>query len=166
MGPHAFRPVIAIALLISAVLARAQVDEATLKAAFVYNFALYTSWPASPGEPHALTLCIARTSALAPALRELEGKPVQARELVVRELETGASPMGCSILVLGAEAPASQEPGVLTICDCADHDGMHGTVIALVREGDRLRFDVDLGAANASKLSLSSKLLRLARATR
>jgi hypothetical protein len=166
MGPHAFRPVLAIALLISAVLARAQVDEATLKAAFVYNFALYTSWPASPGEPHELTLCIARTSALAPALRALEGKPVQSRELVVRELETGAGSTGCNILVLGAQAPALPEPGILTICDCADHDAMRGTVIALVREGDRLRFDVDLGAANASKLSLSSKLLRLARATR
>jgi hypothetical protein len=163
MSPHAFRPVLAAALLIGAALAHAQVDEATLKAAFVYNFALYTSWP---GEPRALTLCIAGTSSLAPALHALEGKPVQSRELVVRDLETSASSTGCNILVLDAEAPASQEPGVLTICDCADHEGVRGTVIALVREGDRLRFDVDLGAANASKLSLSSKLLRLARATR
>jgi hypothetical protein len=163
MGPRAFRPVLAAALLIGAALAHAQVDEATLKAAFVYNFALYTSWPAEPRE---LSLCIARTSSLAPALHALEGKAVQARELVVRDLETGASSMGCNIVVLGAEAPALREPGVLTICDCADHEGAHGTVIALVREGDRLRFDVDLGAANASKLSLSSKLLRLARATR
>jgi len=113
-----------------------------------------------------LTLCIAKTSSLAPALRALEGKPVQSRELVLRELETGSASKGCNILVLGPEAPASPEPGILTICDCADHDATHGTVIALVREGDRLRFDVDLGAANASKLSLSSKLLRLARATR
>src|SRR3569833_862627 len=57
MGRHAFRPVLAIALLIGAAFAHAQVDEATRKAAFVYNFALYTSWPAPPGEPHALTLC-------------------------------------------------------------------------------------------------------------
>jgi len=94
MGLHAFRPVLAIALLIGAAHARAQVDEATLKAAFVYNFALYTSWPVSPGEPHELTLCIAKTSSLAPALRALEGKPVQSRELVLRELETGSASKG------------------------------------------------------------------------
>lgn len=150
-------------------IAHAQVDENTLKAAFVYNFALYTTWPMPLRDATALTVCVRRSSALAPTLRALAGKPVQERALMVREIDdTDKANIGCDVQVAGAP-DTDRMPhalGVLTICDCNEDHDARGAVVLLVREGTRLRFDVDLGAASASGLSLSSKLLRLARTTR
>ena len=165
--PHRLRWLFAASLACCAT-ARAQVEEETLKAAFVYNFALYTTWPTPPRDAARLTVCVRRTSTLAPALRALAGKPVQARRLAVRELEGGDGAGGCDVRIVEPQADGEtrREPGVLTVCDCGEGPDMHGAVVALVREGNRLRFDIDVGAANASMLSLSSKLLRLARTTR
>ena len=50
----------------------------------------------------------------------------------------------------------------LVICDgCQPRDGL--TAVVLVREGNRIRFDVDPEAAARSGVSFSSQLLRLAR---
>jgi hypothetical protein len=48
------------------------------------------------------------------------------------------------------------------VCDGPRY-ACNGAVITLLREGDRIRFDVDTVRARARGLSLSSKLLRLAR---
>jgi hypothetical protein len=67
--------------------------------------------------------------------------------------------------VIDAEiAAAPAERGVLTVCDCSEAPA--SGIIALVREGTRLRFDVDLEAADAAHITLSSKMLHLARTTR
>jgi dihydroxyacid dehydratase/phosphogluconate dehydratase len=52
---------------------------------------------------------------------------------------------------------------VLTVADGALTDD---TVIAFVRDGNRIRFDIHRGAANRRNLNVSSKLLRLARQVR
>jgi hypothetical protein len=145
--------------------AHAQVDAETLKAAFVYNFALYTTWPTPLRDAAMLTVCVARTSTLLPALRALEGKKVQLRSLAVREIEADARPNACDILVVTPQGPKGlpTDRGLLTICDCNAEGHPSGATIGLVREGDRLRFDVDRNAASKAGLSLSSKLLRLAR---
>ena len=147
--------------------AHAQVDENILKAAFVYNFAMYTTWPMPLRDSTTLTICVRRSSALAPALRALAGKPVQERALAVIEIDAAKAGMRCDVQVADARgARPMQRLGVLTICDCSEAEDASSGVILLVREGTRLRFDVDLNAAAASGLSLSSKLLRLARTTR
>ena len=148
--------------------ARAQVDAETLKAAFIYNFAIYTTWPSPPRDIGSIMLCVERTSTLVPALRELAGKAVQQRALAVREIDVPDAPLErCDILITTPDrpAPATIERGLLTVCDCEGLPASPGSTIALVREGDRLRFDVDRQAAGAAGLSLSSKLLRLARNT-
>ena len=161
------RTAIAALLLASSAGARAQVDADTLKAAFVYNFALYATWPAQVRNASEITVCVPARSTLAPALGELAGKAVDARKLVVREVNAYAPADGCDVRVLDAEISAAPaERGVLTVCDCSETPQRPGGIIALVREGTRLRFDVDLAAADAARITLSSKLLHLARTTR
>jgi hypothetical protein len=163
-SPHWF--VLLVALAAQGADARAQVDAETLKAAFIYNFAIYTTWPAPPRDVAAITLCVHRASPLVAALRKLSGKPVQGRALALREIDAPAAAIGhCDILITTSAwpAPAPAEPGLLTVCDCEGLPAAAGATIALLREGDRLRFDVDRQAAAAAGLSLSSKLLRLAR---
>ncbi|MET0230744.1 MAG: YfiR family protein [Rhodanobacteraceae bacterium] len=160
------RLAIATALLARAGLAHAQVEEDTLKAAFVYNFALYTTWPTPLRAADALTICVQRKTPLASALHALVGKPVQQRTIIVKEIDR-APHSGCDVEVAASsKSLGARALGVLTVCDCGDDPAATGAAVSLVREGARLRFDVDLGAANASGLSLSSKLLHLARTTR
>jgi hypothetical protein len=160
------RLAIATAFLARVGLAHAQVEEDTLKAAFVYNFALYTTWPTPLRTADTLTICVQRRSPLASALHALIGKPVQQRAIIVKEIDPVAH-SGCDVEVtVSPKTLGGPAPGVLTICDCGDDQDATGAAVSLVREGARLRFDVDLGAANASGLSLSSKLLHLARRTR
>jgi ABC-type amino acid transport substrate-binding protein len=161
------RAAIAALLLASSTGARAQVDADTLKAAFVYNFALYATWPAPARNAAEITVCVPARSTLAPALGELAGKPVDARKLAVRDVEAYAPGDGCDVRIIDADiAAAPMERGVLTICDCSETPPPQSGIIALVREGTRLRFDVDLAAADAARITLSSKLLHLARTTR
>lgn len=161
------RTAIAALLLAGSAGARAQVDADTLKAAFVYNFAVYATWPAPVRNASVLTVCVPARSTLAPALGELAGKPVDARKLAVRDIEAYAPGDGCDVRIVNAEiAAAPAERGVLTVCDCSETPAPSGGIIALVREGTRLRFDVDLAAADAAGITLSSKLLHLARTTR
>jgi len=145
--------------------AYAQVDADTLKAAFIYNFAVYTTWPAPLRDATTLTACVDRTSTLVPALRALAGKKVQARAFAVRELRTDARVDACDILIVAPRVAdeVRTEQGLLIVCDCDDERDASGATISLVREDDRLRFDVDRDEAAAAGLSLSSKLLRLAR---
>jgi hypothetical protein len=162
-----FRLALMTALFGCAGPAHAQVEEDTLKAAFIYNFALYTTWPAPLRDAKTLTICVQRTSPLAPALHALSGKAVQQRTLVVNEIDPDGSHAGCDVQVAeSANAGIAHEPGVLTVCDCSEDRDASGAVVLLVREGTRLRFDIDLAAASASGLSLSSKLLHLARTIR
>jgi hypothetical protein len=155
------------ALLARAASAHAQVDAPTLKAAFVYHFVQYTTWSTPPRDAVALTLCVRAASALAPALHAIDGKPAETRRIRVREVDRHLAGDGCDVRIVDVDdAPLSGETGVLTICDCDGPSTANGAVIALVQEGSRLRFDVDLGAAGMAHLALSSKLLHLARTTR
>jgi len=160
------RTAIAALLLASSAHMHAQVDADTLKAAFVYNFALYATWPAPLRDAAEVTVCVPAESTLAPALDALAGKPVDTRKLAVRNVEAYAPGDGCDVRIVESDASAPPaERGVLTICDCSETPA-RGGIIALVREGTRLRFDVDLAAADAAHITLSSKLLHLARTTR
>lgn len=135
----------------------AQVDEHQLKAAFVYNIAAFAQWDqAAPGT---LTICLQAGVALEEAVAALAGRTVSGRRVVVAR---GISGAGCNVLVHDASAPVDTTANTLVICDaCPLPDGT--SAIALVREGTRLRFDVDARRAQANGVGLSNQLLRLAR---
>ncbi len=145
------------------------VGEPELKAAFVYNFAVFTEWPRealAPGMP--LLLCASPDNAMLGALGQLRDKLVNGHRIALRPALAPVS--ACHVLVLtGADrerwARLKHElagAAVLTVSDdmviSAD-----GAVIGLSDDERRIGFDVDLGAARLARLVLSSKLLRLAR---
>lgn len=166
--------------------ARAQVAEAELKAAFVFNFVAFVTWPdRQSAADDVLGLCVRSGSALAEALGRLDGKTTDDRRIAVRTLTSAEQAAACDVVVVDADRPAdpaavaegaivpvgSSRPwppdwwrrdGVLSVADGGD-SARNGAVITLVREGARVRFDVDSAAAERARLTLSSKLLRLAR---
>ncbi len=145
------------------------VAEGDLKAAFVFNFTVFTQWPPDAlagGAP--ISLCASAASALYPSLNTLNDKLVNGHRISVR---AAAAPLrACHVLVLdradrerwGQLKRELAGAAVLTVSDDRVI-GADGAVIALVVEDDRIGFEVDLSAARNARLGLSSKLLRLAR---
>ncbi|MDH5833269.1 YfiR family protein [Luteimonas kalidii] len=136
---------------------RAQVDEHALKAAFVYNIAAFTQWEAPASE--ALTICLQVDAQLEAAIAGLAGRQLAGRPVKVR----WASPVtGCDVLVHDVDTPVLAAAGTLVICDaCRLPDG--ASAVALVREGNRIRFDIDPARARDRGITLSSQLMKLAR---
>jgi hypothetical protein len=178
--PPALLPRIAGMLLLAACCAgavRAQgqlpVPEYQLKAAYIFNFAVFAEWPpeALPsGSP--LQLCAFGGNLLLDALQTLADKTVNGRKLAVRALAgSGAgAARTCHLLVLD-RGDRERWPqlhrdlggaSVLTIAD-DKQIAAAGAMLALFKEDQRIVFDADLGAIRAAHLALSSKLLRLAR---
>jgi hypothetical protein len=148
-----------------------QVPEYDLKAAFVYNFALFTNWP--PGtsfEGNSLNLCFHPSSPLRDAFAGLTGKLVNGRKIVLRQPVTTDEFAACHVLFTGSVdrdrwpqvRQALAGAAVLTVSD-DEEIGHAGSIVTLVMEGQRVVFDIDLQAARPTRLVLSSKLLRLAR---
>jgi hypothetical protein len=159
---HSYRIRILLAAigLSAAAACLAQVPEGELKAAYIYNFALFTTWP-EPGAPRSpFYVCANADGALWSGLSTLSGKPVDGHPWTVVDLPH-AKGQRCHIAVLArnAERPAFLGNGVLVV-----RDGGHGAAsIVLVDDDEHIRFDVDTQDAARNGLRFSSRLLRLAR---
>jgi hypothetical protein len=146
--------------------------ESEVKAAFLYNFAKFIEWPpdAFPEPSAPMTFCVYGEGSVGADLDALvRGETLNGRRLVVRRLRELAAARECHVLFLGtaekgrvAEALAAlREASVLTVGEgksFLDDGGM----IRLFLEQNRMRFDINLDAAEKSALRISSKLLRLA----
>jgi hypothetical protein len=166
---------LAFALLAGTALAGQQQDvERELKAAFLYNFAKFVDWPpeAFPEPASPVTLCILGDDAVGESLEAVvKGETLNDRRLVVRRPRDAQQARGCHVLFVGAAEKgrtsellaALRGVSVLTVGDGGDFL-KSGGMIRFFLEQNRVRFDINLDAAERSRLSLSSKLLRLARA--
>jgi hypothetical protein len=149
------------------------VGEYTVKAAFLYNFAKFVEWPADSmgGGGSPLVLGVLGDDPFGAAIDQVvAGKTANGRQLVVRRFKWGQDLKQCHILfissserkrlaeILGALRGAS----VLTVGDM-DQFGQQGGMIQFVIEQSRVRFEINIGAAQNARLKISSKLLALAR---
>ena len=158
-----------LASLCGAAAAAEPVHENDLKAAFVFNFAVFTAWSGealASGAP--LSLCADAANPMLAALGALNDKLVNGHRVAVRA--SGAALRGCHVLVLdrhdrGRWAQIKRELAGASVLTVSDDRSISddGAVIGLSVEDRRIVFDVDIEAARAARLNLSSKLLRLAR---
>jgi hypothetical protein len=148
------------------------IDEYKVKAAFLYNFAKFVQWPAeafqSATEP--ITICILGQDPFGSSLEDtVAHRPVEGRSFIVRHISTLKQGAGCHVLfVSSAENKRSspsladiQAPGILTIGE-SDSSNPDGSVINLRLDGGKVRFDINVAAADRAKLHISSRLLSLA----
>ena len=153
---------------------RAQVDGVDMKAAYIFNFAMFTTWP-DGGARGPLAVCAQPDGTLWRSLQALNGKPVNGRPWSVTDLSHPKA-AHCDIVVLARTAQQSAPPaaGVLVVRDGVvrerdmrvrdrrDRDG-RGAAITLVEDDEHIRFDIDTQEAARCGLRFSSRLLRLAR---
>lgn len=147
------------------------VPEYKLKAAFVYNFALFTDWPAEMlASGGTFNICANPDSAVLPELSGLGDKQVKGRQVVVRKVTELDSMRTCHVLFLDSLDRARwgqirknlANASVLTVSDDSEIS-RDGAIIGLYLENNRIGFSVDLQAARQARLVVSSRLLRLAR---
>ena len=144
-------------------------EQARLKAAFVLNFMKFTTWPEPrTADARTLTLCATDGHPLAGQLHELEGRDVRGLAVrIVYPADNDVQP--CDVVfVTEADAPtlqalqgATAARPVLTISDRAGFIDRGGMIEIKLVNG-RTRFDINLAAARAAGLTLSSQLLQLA----
>lgn len=139
--------------------------EYRVKAAYLYNFLKYIEWP--DGTPAPFTICVAGRNPFGEVLADtVRGERVAGREVVTKAVaDSGA---GCHIVFVPrgtAAAPYIRTArGALIVGEHPDFL-TQGGAIAFVQDGGNVRFQIDDEAAVRAGLRISSRLLRLSRAS-
>jgi hypothetical protein len=147
-------------------------DEYQVKAAFLFHFAQFLDWPSDSlnvADP-SLRLCIFDDEPRRQELQStIEGKPIGARAFHVRLISQQQEIQGCNILFLSRDEARRQSPvlkslrgmPVLTVGETSNFLSDGGMIRFHIEEG-KIRFNINLEAAESSHLQISSRLLLLA----
>jgi len=144
--------------------------EHQLKAVYLFNFGQFVEWPAKAFESAdaPLVIGILGDDPVGDTIETVvRGESLQGRRLVIRRFASPAELGPCHILFIGrGEAAKLDETlasirgrSVLTVTDI-DGAERRGAVIALFNESNRIRMRINVAAAKAGNLVISSKLLR------
>jgi hypothetical protein len=165
------RVALAILLFVRSTVAAQDVTEPALKAAFIYNFAKFTEWPADPASAKdPFIFCVVGDSAVGDALvRAVEARVLGGQNLTVSFLTPSDPLPKCRLLYMSAVTArqASQllaelhDVPVLTISDLEGFTELGGIAKFFFEHG-QLRFSVNLASAERAHLRISSRLLSLA----
>lgn len=148
-------------------------DVQTLAVAYLYNFMKLSEWPTGAASQE-LTLCITQEGDFAKELDSLTGKEAQNHTLKIKRLVQGDNAQECQLLFMPSEEKplrvqewikTLQDAPVLTVSD-QDEFLDQGGMIALVNDGGRLQFEVNLERVEHTGIKLSSKMLQIARDVR
>lgn len=175
---RALRPrwpsVFALLLLACQGLGNAQtVSEYQAKALYLYNFAKFVEWPADAfsGNTAPLQMCVFKENSFGSDLEQIvEGKFIAGhpvRIVIVRAFE---QVRGCHILFIGdGQSRQSNQIfgslGPTAVLTVGETKGFvqQGGMINFVVEGERVQFEVNQKAVEQARLSISSRLLSLAK---
>jgi hypothetical protein len=166
----------ALALLVNSGRAGAQSPtpgEYQIKAAFLFHFAQFVDWPPEafkqPDSP--IIYCTIGEDPFAGALdAALKGKTQGARAFEVRHLKGSEETQACQLLFIGAAekknitaALASVEGRATLTVGETEHFAADGGVIGFCLEDNKIRFEINLRAAEHARLQISARLLALAK---
>ena len=142
--------------------------EYQVKAAFLYNFAKFVEWPAA--DSHS-TFCIGilGTDPFGHQIEEtLAGKTLNGRPVTITRYARPEEALACQVVFVAAPAASLKsvlrllgEKAVLTVGD-APSFCQSGGIIGFQVADQKIRFAINVEAAERAQLKLSSKLLSLA----
>lgn len=172
-----FRAAVAVLVLAAAagvrLDAQTRASEQDVKAAYVFNFTQFVRWPSdalAPGQ--SFGVCVVGDDPFGPALdRTFAGESIRGHRAVVRRLRAIDDVSACQIAYLGAASDAdlatmleaAARGPVLTVGDWPGF-ATDGGMVGFVSVQNRVRFEINLAAAVAARLTLSSDLARVATA--
>lgn len=150
--------------------------EYDVKAAFLYNFVKFVEWPASAfrDDRSPIEICVYGTDPFGQSLDGVvKGETVGGRGLAIRRPASFAGFEGCHVLFVAASERARVSEvlaavGGRPVLTVGDADGFlrAGGMINFVLDKGRVRFRINEAPAQRVRLTISSKLLRLAQGAR
>ena len=149
-------------------------SEYQLKAAFLYNFGKFVSWPARDfGSNNApLVIGVFEDNPFHDDLKNMiAGKNINRHPVVFRLVAALADAKSCHILFVSASAQKDAAniigtlhgANVLTVTENMTHFAQSGYTVDFVMEESKVRFEINDAAAVQAGLSISSKLMALAK---
>jgi YfiR/HmsC-like len=145
-------------------------SEYRVKAVFLFNFAQFVEWPSAglnaPTKPFVIGI-LGKDPFGSDLDAVVRGETVAQKPLVVERYHSVADLQDCNILYIARTEighlpqilSALKGRSILTVSD-ADGGDQTGVMIRLVNQNNRIRMQIDVGAAKAANLTISSKLLR------
>jgi hypothetical protein len=152
---------------------RGKPEEYQVKAVYLYNFAKFIDWPPGSNKAGTFTVCVLGRDPFGPILDEtLAGDTIGGRKPIARRVAS-AGESQCEILYISSSEAGRvkqilatiDKPGVLTVSDLPDF-ATGGGMIQFVMKENKVRFEVNLAAAEKAGLNVSSQLLKVAAAVR
>ena len=150
--------------------------EYQLKAVFLMNFAKFVEWPTTAfrSAQNALTICVLGENPFGHDLDDVvRGQVAADRALAVKRLAQVQREDNCHVLFVSAAEKTRTErilgilrnAPTLTVGE-GDDFASAGGMISLFIDDNKIRFEVNLDAADRAGLKISSKLLKLAKNVR
>ena len=149
--------------------------EYAIKAAFLYNFAKFVEWPneAFQDESTPIDLCIVGEDPFGTALEPVKGRAVRGRKTVIKRGVKPDELRKCHICFISRSEEENlaklltelRDWQALTVSD-VEGFAQRGGVIGLVTVEDEIHLEINIDAAERAGLTVSSRLLKLARIIR
>jgi len=148
--------------------------EYRIKAAFLYNFTKFVEWPAAcfPNESSPIIIGVFGQNPFGDELEKIvQGRTVNHHPIVVNLIATAAAAATVHLLFVPAgeetrlPATAWRSAAIVAVGESESFAAGGGT-ITFTREGDKIRFEINIAAAERSGLRISAQLQKLANAVR
>lgn len=145
--------------------------EARIQAALILRMIKFVEWPAEVMlRSNFLQICTWGDSQTEQALQNLQGQKVRERDIKVRKLSVPLNTRGCHVLYVSdhnsdVTFSALYDSGsqhLLTISGMPDFK-KHGGMVTLIKQGNRIAFEIQLRHAREHGLQIGAPLLELAR---
>jgi hypothetical protein len=169
----AVRHIVVVFLLILSAphLKAQQVSEYQVKAAFLFNFSKFLEWPpeamGQPNEP--FVVGVIGNDPFGNYLDEIiSGEKIMDHPMIVKRYNSIDEIDKCHILFINMPGKTRdvlntlKGKSILTVSDEEDFNGKGG-IIKFYTDNDMIRLQINIDAAKAANLNVSSKLLRIAR---
>jgi len=148
--------------------------EYQVKAAYLYNFGRFVAWPSkiAPSRGESFAVCVLGADPFGPALdATVTGETIHGAKVVARRISTPQDALTCSVLFISLSEDnrlrlteilaVLDRASVLTVSDLPEF-AQRGGMVQFLLDGNRVRFEVNVPAAERAGLNLSSELLKLA----
>lgn len=168
------RLLLATLLTVSSIYVSAQprppAAEHEVKAAYLYQFGRYVEWPSEEPAGSSFVICVLGKDPFGVALNEIvNGKIISGHPVATKRIFRPSEVQDCRILFVSSSEDdrlrailrALEGRTVLTVGEGTQFTEQGG-MVGFVSADRKVRFVVNLAAAEAEQLKLSSELLRLA----
>ncbi len=147
-------------------------SEYDIKAGFIYKFISFVQWPKEKEPPKTITIGIIGKSPFGKAFKDVEGKLVEKRTLVIKFFDSKVdykTLKQCQILYvsksedkkLKAILKAVENLPILTVSDSKGF-AEKGGCVGFVKQRGKVKFEINNTSAKKAKLVIRSMLKRIA----